>query len=82
MPLVIAPIEHEGQRQAQIAISGKVHDGAGNPLAGLISGKILFSLDKGYLLLADIKIEAEVSTGESLMTASLEAHLERTARKK
>jgi S1-C subfamily serine protease len=74
--------EHEGQRQAQIALSGKVHDGAGNPIAGQISGKILFSLDKGYILLADIKIEAELAMGESLMTASLEAHLERSAGKK
>jgi S1-C subfamily serine protease len=69
---------HDGQKQAQISLSGNLHDGSGNPVAGQISGKLHFSLDKGYITLAEIKIVAELDMGETLVTLTEDARLERS----
>ena len=73
---------HEGKREAQIALKGTMlRDSKGNFYAGHFSGKVHFSLDKGYVTLAEMKVEVEVSLNGALGMQTLDVQLTRSARK-
>jgi predicted Zn finger-like uncharacterized protein len=73
---------HEGQREAQIALKGNMlRDRNGNFYAGHFSGQVHFSMDKGYVTRADMRVEVEVSLNGALGMQTLDVQLMRSARK-
>jgi hypothetical protein len=70
---------HEGQQLALIALTGTLRERNGSVAAGRFSGKVHFSLDRGYVTLAEVKVEAEFSMGDTIAMQTLEVQLSRSA---
>jgi hypothetical protein len=61
-----------GQRQAQVVLRpGTVKDfPSDQPIAGQVSGKMQFALDRGYVTLAEVKLETATETVDVYLTRS------------
>jgi hypothetical protein len=63
----------DGQRQASIALQGRVEDGTTFTIVGRFSGSVQFAVDDGFVTSADTKLE--------MANQTLEVHLTRSAGK-
>jgi tetratricopeptide (TPR) repeat protein len=69
---------HGGQEYAVISLAGKLKSQEAGPSSvGIVTGKVHFALDGGYVSQANLKVESQLGNGDSTIAHSLTISLTR-----